>query len=129
MSRKPAVILVVDDSPVYRVLLQALVERLGFPAIGAGDGREALEIVERHRPALVLMDVCMPVMDGVEAARRIRARLHCTPPPIVAITSLDAADVDRLGGHGMFEAVLPKIRDLDTARAIIHDHARYRDTG
>jgi len=69
--RRPLV-LVVDDHEVNRVVATALVQTLGFDAVTACDGVEALALCERLHPAVVLMDLDMPGMDGVTATRRLR---------------------------------------------------------
>jgi signal transduction histidine kinase/ActR/RegA family two-component response regulator len=79
-------ILVVDDSALNRRLMREILEPLGFMVIEAQDGREALACYAQHRPALVLMDMRMPVMDGREAMRRIR-REHGDKVRMVAVTA------------------------------------------
>lgn len=60
-------ILIVDDYADFRRLAKAFVEKLGHEGIVAGDGREAVELYRREKPDAVLMDILMPVMDGIEA--------------------------------------------------------------
>jgi len=72
----PFRILVVDDIPTNRALLQALLQPLGFEIVEASNGVEALEIFDQWSPHAVLMDMRMPVMDGYEATRRIKSKLR-----------------------------------------------------
>lgn len=66
-------ILLVDDEPHIRKFVSLLVAQLGKPTIfEAADGEEALEIYDRERPDLVLLDISMPVMDGLETLKRLR---------------------------------------------------------
>lgn len=64
---------VVDDAPLMRQMLRAILEKQNFEIAGeAGDGHEAIEVVERTRPQLVTMDITMPVMDGLESLKIIK---------------------------------------------------------
>ena len=65
-------IVIVDDTLPNLLIMRKHVELLGHTAITAGDGAEALNLFEREKPDLILMDVLMPEMDGCEVARRIR---------------------------------------------------------
>jgi DNA-binding NarL/FixJ family response regulator len=66
-------ILLVDDHPITRGALAALLGQHGFSVVGeAADGAEAIELARRHRPELVLLDLSMPGMDGLEALPRLR---------------------------------------------------------
>ncbi len=88
-SPRPLV-LVVDDNEVNRIVAAALVQALGFDAVTACDGIEALEQCERLHPAVVLMDLDMPGMDGVTATRRLRELERAgalAPCSIVAATA------------------------------------------
>jgi DNA-binding NarL/FixJ family response regulator len=83
-------VLVVDDDPVVRFGLTVMLR--GAPDLRviaeAGDGGEALELAERHHPAVVLMDIRMPGMDGLTATEALRRR---TPAPqVVVLTTFDA---------------------------------------
>jgi two-component system, OmpR family, KDP operon response regulator KdpE len=80
---KSATILVVDDEPQIRRVLRATLSAEGYTIVEAREGREALEKLRSERPNLVLMDVNMPVMDGLEACREIRAS---SPVPIIMLT-------------------------------------------
>ncbi|MFN3617266.1 MAG: ATP-binding protein [Aquabacterium sp.] len=92
-------ILVVDDVPVNRELLLALLQPLGFELTEAADGAEGLAKFVQTEPDLVLMDLVMPVMDGLEAMRRIRASGPAgAAVPILAL-SANAGQHDRAQAH------------------------------
>lgn len=80
--------LIVEDNPVNQLVLKAALHKLGFEVLCANNGVEGVRAVENHRVDVVLMDCQMPVMDGFEATRTIRAlpadRAHV---PIIAITA------------------------------------------
>jgi DNA-binding response OmpR family regulator len=82
---RPRMILVVDDDVVVRNLLREVLTAHGYGVCMAQSGVEALELVMRQRPDLVLLDIAMPGMDGIETLRRIR---DCCPQvPIVMLTA------------------------------------------
>jgi len=80
-------LLIVDDVKENRDILKALLAPLGFALREAENGREALRIFEEERPCAVLMDMRMPVMDGYEATRRIKASEGGSSVPVIAITA------------------------------------------
>jgi CheY-like chemotaxis protein len=82
-----ATILVVEDNEENWDMLSRRLQRRGYTVIRAADGQEAVEMVARDRPDLILMDVGLPVMDGLEATRRIRARTETQTIPIIALTA------------------------------------------
>jgi len=89
-------ILIVDDSATIRAGMRSLVERMGHSAIEADNGDKALSTYLRDRPDLVLIDVMMPVMDGYEAARRMREASPDDWVPIIFLSSKeDDQDLDR----------------------------------
>ena len=80
-------LLIAEDQPENRLLLRKLLEPLGFDLREAVNGKEALDVFEGWRPDLIFMDIRMPVMDGLEATRRIRAADAGAQTRIVAITA------------------------------------------
>ena len=86
-ARSPLDILVADDHATNRKLALLILRRLGYEPTMVGDGREALAALERRRYDVVLMDVQMPVMDGIETTREIRRRWPGAGPWVVAMTA------------------------------------------
>jgi signal transduction histidine kinase len=87
-SPAPARILVVDDTPEIQELLQIHLETEGYQVLVAGNGQEALAAVAAEAPDLILLDVLMPVMDGYEVCRRLKADEETAFIPIVILTAL-----------------------------------------
>ncbi|HCS45406.1 MAG TPA: fused response regulator/phosphatase [Pseudomonas sp.] len=85
-------ILIVEDSAADRMLLSSIVRRQGHEVLTAANGAEAVEAFRQQRPQLVLMDAMMPVMDGFEAARQIKALAGETLVPIIFLTSLTESE-------------------------------------
>ena len=80
-------ILVVEDTEDNRQILRDLLGAAGYDMIEANDGAEGVSQAMAHKPDLILMDIQMPVMDGYEATRRIKADPALKAIPIVAVTS------------------------------------------
>lgn len=109
-SKGPLRILVAEDNMIGRELVLRILDRLGHSAVAVGTGREALEALERETFDLVVMDVEMPDMDGLEAAEAIRERKGTAYRriPILAVTAhAMAGDKERFLAAGM-DAYLPK---------------------
>jgi DNA-binding response OmpR family regulator len=88
-------ILLVDDEPNIIELAQLYLEREGFQVISAADGEEALDAVEGHRPALMVLDLMLPEMDGLEVCRILRGKED--PVAILMLTARDE-DLDKILG-------------------------------
>ena len=80
-------ILVVEDQVDNRQILRDLLGNAGYELTEAENGEEAIAAVGRRRPDLILMDIQLPIMDGYEAARRIRTNPDLKSVPIIAVTS------------------------------------------
>lgn len=89
-------VLVADDTAANRTLVRAYLSRLGFEVLLAENGEQALETFARERPDIILMDVMMPIMDGLEATRRLRAGDGASVP-IVMLSAL-GSEGDVVGG-------------------------------
>lgn len=84
-------VLLVDDQDLIRGGFRLILERAGYDVVGeAGTGVEAVDLAAELRPDVILMDIRMPVLDGVEATRRILADAEDPPPHIVALTTFGA---------------------------------------
>ncbi|HKR02841.1 MAG TPA: response regulator [Pyrinomonadaceae bacterium] len=92
-------VLVVDDFEDTRVMLRRMLETHDYRVMEASDGQEAVEMAQRACPNLILMDLNMPLVDGLAAATQIRAcKGRCRNVPILAMTAFDT--------YGMKEAAL-----------------------
>jgi len=118
-ERHPLKILLVEDNVVNQRLALRLLGKMGYDADVAGDGAEAVAAVERARYDLVLMDVQMPEMDGLEATRRIIEGCGDERPRIVALTA-DAMqeDRDRCLAAGMDDYLSKPIRPAELTAAL-----------
>lgn len=93
----PGTILIVEDETRLADVLEQYLRREGYQVERAANGRRALELWRAARPALMLLDLMLPEVDGLEVARRVRAESDL---PIIMITALDD-EVDRLVGLGL----------------------------
>ncbi len=124
-------ILLAEDNPVNRTLAQRLLTKRGHAVVVAHNGREVLSALESERFHLVLMDVRMPGMDGLEAARAIRTRERATGLhiPIVAMTAQAMkGDRERCLEAGMDAYISKPIRQEELFRAIETSVAGVADT-
>jgi two-component system, cell cycle response regulator DivK len=80
-------ILMVEDTEDNRQIIRDLVSAVGYELIEAADGAEGLAMAEREKPDLILMDIQLPIMDGYETTRRIKANPALKHIPVIAVTS------------------------------------------
>ena len=80
-------VLIVEDNELNMKLFNDLLEAHGYATLKTGNGIEAMELARAHRPDLILMDIQLPVLDGYEATRRIKADPDLASIPIIAVTS------------------------------------------
>ena len=110
---RPQVVVVADDFEGLRQLWQVCLSESGFDVIEASTGAEALQAATRHRPAAVLMDLAMPVMDGLEATRRLKQDSRTAEVPILMFTAHTAPEHRRAAEDAGCSAFLCKPTNLD----------------
>ncbi|HXN36624.1 MAG TPA: response regulator [Solirubrobacteraceae bacterium] len=121
-SRDPLVLLAEDDE-INRIVAQALLTKLGLQTAVAHNGREAIEMAASHDYDVILMDCMMPVVDGLQATRQIRAAEGARHVPIIAMTALAMpGDRERCLAAGMDDYLSKPIR-LEALDAALHQVA------
>lgn len=95
-SPSPAKILIAEDSPTQAKRLQHILQQQGYEVVVAGNGRIALDMAARSKPALIISDVVMPEMDGYELSNRVKADANLRDIPVILVTTMsDPQDVIR----------------------------------
>jgi two-component system, response regulator PdtaR len=118
-------ILIAEDETIIRLDLCGAVEAAGYEVREARDGAEAVALAREWEPDLALLDVKMPVLDGIEAARQIIA---ARPMPIVLVTAYaDRGLVERAVGAGVFGYLVKPFRESDIVPAIETAWARHSE--
>jgi two-component system cell cycle response regulator DivK len=115
-------ILLVEDTEDNRRIIRDLVTSVGYELVEAENGLAGVEMAKAHRPDLILMDIQLPVLDGYEATRRIKADPETAGIPVVAVTSYalsgDEAKTRAAGCDGYIakpfspRQLLAKIREM-----------------
>jgi response regulator NasT len=119
-------IMIAEDETIIRLDLRELLERSGFEVVAeARDGEEAVALARSERPDLALLDVKMPKLDGIDAARRI---LEERPIPIVMVTAYGEQElVARAVEAGVFGYLVKPFRETDLLPAIETARARHEE--
>ncbi len=105
-------VLVADDNEVAQRLCKRVLEKAGYPVLIASDGLQAVEIALAQHPAMILMDVAMPGIDGLEAMRRIKAEIPGMPIVIASAHSM-ASDRERFLAAGADDVLSKPFRLAD----------------
>lgn len=85
-------VLLVEDTEDNRQMMRKLLEMSGYRVVEAINGKEAVEVASQERPQVILMDLSLPLIDGLAATRHIRSLPGLTKVPIVAVSAHDTAD-------------------------------------
>ena len=101
-------ILHVEDNPANRMIVRDLLEFQGYQVVEISNGEEALAAAERERPDLILMDIQLPRISGLEASRRIKAREDLRRIPIIAVTSFALSGDDQRAAAAGCDAYIAK---------------------
>ena len=119
-------ILIAEDETIIRLDARTLLEKAGHEVVAeARDGEEAVALAAEHDPDLIVMDVRMPHLDGIEAARQISDR---KPVPIVMLTAYAEEDlVTRASEAGAFAYLVKPFREVDLLPALNTARARFEE--
>ncbi len=110
----PSRVLIVDDNAQNLELLQAYLEELDCETVAACDGPEALEIVAKSPPDLLLLDIMMPRMSGFEVCRRLKSDPKTSAIPIIMVTALNEfGDIERGVESGTDDFVSKPVNKLE----------------
>jgi CheY-like chemotaxis protein len=127
MSARAASVLVVDDLPANLELMARRLERSGFDVISASGGPQALDLLRKQSVDVVLLDVMMPGMTGLDVLRHIRATWSASVLPVIMVTAkTDSEDVVEALGLGANDYVTKPV-DYPVALARINAHLRTRE--
>jgi CheY-like chemotaxis protein len=92
MQREKKLFLLVEDFEDSRFMMRRLLELAGYTVVEASDGERAVELAVQEKPALILMDLSLPKLDGLAATRQIRQHSELGRTPIVAISAHDSPE-------------------------------------
>jgi CheY-like chemotaxis protein len=113
-------VLIVEDSDDARYFMRLALEQLGYIVVEAENGAKAIEMAERERPDIILMDLSLPIMDGLAATEKIRASDGLKSIPIIAVTAHQETDF-RVGAKAAgFDAYVTKPIDIDFLSDLIN---------
>jgi CheY-like chemotaxis protein len=114
-------ILLVDDNLLMQQLMERFLSDLGYSVAVAGRADEAIELARHAAPALFLLDIRLPDIDGPEALLALRALPGCATIPAIAMSGMDESIIQPML-TGDFAAYLPKPIDLDLLEATVVQH-------
>ena len=120
-----AKVLVAEDYADVRRMTKLMLEKCGYDVIEARDGFEAFEQARQHHPDLILMDIAMPLINGITAARLIRGEDLCENIPIIALTAY-GKEYPLASEYG-FDEVVAKPVDIDNLQRLVSTHLAKRD--
>jgi two-component system cell cycle response regulator DivK len=115
-------VLIVDDNEQNAKLARDVLEAADMRTLLAATAAEGLALACRHQPDLVLMDLRLPDLDGLEASRRLRADEATAHIPIVALSATGAEEADDWVGGGCFSGYIEKPIDVEELPAQVRRH-------
>ncbi len=120
LSLRDFLVLVVDDVIDNVTVISLNLQQQGYRVVTASDGEQAVRVASQTNPDIILMDIGMPEMDGLAAARRIRESESLKSVPIIAVTAFSTGGFQRAAYDAGFDAYLTKPIDFDR----LHDLVR-----
>ena len=112
-------VLIVEDDEDARYLMRLELEPLGYLIIEAENGEQAVEVAERERPDIILMDLSLPLMDGIAATQKIRATEGFNGVPVIAVTAHQETDFREGAKAAGFDAYVTKPIDINWLSELI----------
>jgi len=122
MMDRSNLILIAEDSDDNRIALKLMLGISGYETIEATDGRQALDRAFRDNPGLVLMDISLPLIDGIEATRQLRAQDQFQDLPIIIISAHDNDEIRHEAINAGASGYVCKPIDFDKLKALIDRH-------
>lgn len=119
LTAKDYLVLVVDDVEDNVILISLDLQGQGYRVITASDGAQAVRIAAQTNPDIILMDIEMPELDGLGAARKIRENDAFKAVPIIALTAYGTAGFQRAASDAGFDAFLTKPIDFDRLHELL----------
>ena len=112
-------VLLVEDAEDARLFMRLALEQLGYIVFEAEDGEKALAVAERVRPDVILMDLSLPVMDGLTATQKIRTTDGLNGVTVIAVTAHQGTDFREGAKDAGFDAYVTKPIDVDSLDELI----------
>lgn len=112
-------VLVVEDDEDARYFMRLELEHLGYRILEAEDGEKAIEVATTVRPDIILMDLTLPVMDGIAATSKIRSNHGLSNVPVVAVTAHQEIDFREGAKSAGFDAYVTKPIDMNWLSELI----------
>jgi len=123
------VVLIVDDDPRSMKLTYDLLNVFGYQTLAATNGSQAVAMAKNYKPDLILMDIQMPVMDGLSAARLIKADITTGDIPIVATTAYAMKDDEEKVMEAGCNGYITKPIDIQVLLRTVEKFLSYKNTG
>ncbi|PYS44059.1 MAG: hypothetical protein DMF71_05090 [Acidobacteria bacterium] len=120
MKQDKKLFLIVEDFEDSRFMMRKLLEMAGYRVLEATDGEQAVKLAVRKKPALILMDLSLPRMDGLSATRRIRRRKRFAKLPIVAVSAYDSPESRKEALAAGCDEYLAKPIDFDQLNLVVN---------
>lgn len=117
----PLTILVVDDNLGTRLAVSDYLELLGYSVVSADDGQQALSLIDKYHPHLIVTDINMPKMDGYELVREVRKRPEFRLLPVVFLTERNSTEERIIGYQLGCDLYLPKPFEMQELGAVIRN--------
>ncbi len=120
MRQEKKLFLVVEDFEDSRFMMRRLLEMAGYSVVEASDGEQAVQMAVESRPALILMDLSLPKLDGLAATRQIRQKRGFKRIPIVAVSAHDSPQSRTEALEAGCNEYVTKPIDFDSLNEILH---------